>query len=201
MSERTVFVIDDNVRTLETLGQVLRSIHFEVTCFIRPSKCIERLSQEDCDLVIVDVATRGSSGADLLAQVVRTKSWIPVLALIEVGDVKAAVTAVRAGVADIVERPVDKEALKATVRAVMRENTVGGTLAGSPLTGGEITVLKLIIADKTNSEMAHLLGRSVRTIEWRRANIMKKLGVESLVGLIRRSAELGIVNLNARHRV
>lgn len=69
---------------------------------------------------------------------------------------------------------------------------------GNPLTRVETRVLKLVIGGKTNSEMAHLLGRSVRTIEWHRANVMKKLGVDSLLGLIKRASALGIIDLNGK---
>jgi len=196
MSERVVFVLDDDVKRLETIGRTLGSLHLEVICFIRPAKCLERLRCENCDLVVADLTMCGIDGMDLAAKFTRLKPWIPVIGIIDAGDVTAAVRALRAGVADIVEKPLDEERLKLMVNSLMRENSPSDNWVGRSLTVVETRVLKLIIGDKTNSEMAHLLGRSVRTIEWHRANIMKKLGVDSLLGLIKRSAALGIVDLN-----
>jgi DNA-binding NarL/FixJ family response regulator len=54
-----------------------------------------------------------------------------------------------------------------------------------PLTCRELEVLKLIISDKNNPEIAHLLNLSANTVVTHRKNIMRKLNVKSGIGLFR----------------
>jgi FixJ family two-component response regulator len=118
------------------------------------------------------------------------------IGIVNQGDVSAAVRMLRAGAIDIFEKPLDERPIKQIVESLMLENDDANPSDGRALTAAEMRVLNLIIRDKTNSEMAYLLGRSVRTVEWHRANIMKKLGVDSLLGLIKRAAALGIISLD-----
>ena len=53
------------------------------------------------------------------------------------------------------------------------------------LTAREQETVQLLAAGKSNKEVADVLGVSVRTAEAYRAGVMKKLGVDSLAGLIR----------------
>jgi DNA-binding NarL/FixJ family response regulator len=55
------------------------------------------------------------------------------------------------------------------------------------LTRMEKAILTLVLQGKPNKEMAKTLLRSVRTIEEHRANIMRKLNVDSIAGLIQKT--------------
>lgn len=63
------------------------------------------------------------------------------------------------------------------------------------LTGTEINILTLIVNGMSNREIAQLLRRSTRTIENHRAHLMKKLGVDNSIELVRRAVSLGLVDL------
>ncbi|MHC4567079.1 MAG: LuxR C-terminal-related transcriptional regulator, partial [Planctomycetota bacterium] len=58
-------------------------------------------------------------------------------------------------------------------------------------------VLTLILAGRSNKEIAAALNRSKRTVETHRAHVMEKLGVDSLVDLVKLSAKMGLVDLPA----
>jgi DNA-binding NarL/FixJ family response regulator len=61
-----------------------------------------------------------------------------------------------------------------------------GKITGpDPLTGRERQILQLVAQEKTNKEIAEALGISARTVEVHRLNIMRKLSVDSVVGLVR----------------
>ncbi len=80
------------------------------------------------------------------------------------------------------------------VRSLLPENS-NGKLLGEPLTQDEERVLKLVLGGKSNKEIANLLNRSKRTIEVHRAHLMRKLGAESLVDLMKRTAAMGLAHL------
>lgn len=61
------------------------------------------------------------------------------------------------------------------------------------LTNREREVLKLIAEGKPNKKIARLLSISVRTVEHHRLSVMKKLGVSSIVGLVRYAIKTGLV--------
>lgn len=70
------------------------------------------------------------------------------------------------------------------------------------LTKTEMKVLRFILDGKSSKEIAYLLHRSVRTIEVHRSRIMRKLGVDNLVDLVKRAAAMGLLDLqgNTHHR-
>lgn len=60
------------------------------------------------------------------------------------------------------------------------------------LTPRETEVLKAIVAGETNKEIAHLLGLSIKTVEWHRSNLMTKLGTRGTAELVRYAIEHGL---------
>ena len=64
------------------------------------------------------------------------------------------------------------------------------------VTTAEVKVLKLIVKGMSSKEIARLLHRSPRTIENHRAHLMKKLGVDNSVDLIRRAITIGLIDLS-----
>lgn len=59
--------------------------------------------------------------------------------------------------------------------------------AGAPilLTPREREIVRLLAAGRANREIARALGISIKTVESHRANIMRKLELDSIVGLVR----------------
>lgn len=71
----------------------------------------------------------------------------------------------------------------------------GDSYAGKPLTASEMRIFELVANGMSNKEIANLLHRSVRTIEWHRNHIIRKLGVDSPAELVKRAALMGLVDL------
>jgi len=59
------------------------------------------------------------------------------------------------------------------------------------LTKKEVEILQLILSGRTNTEISDTLGKSKRTIETHRFNLMKKLNVKNLIELSSKAKELG----------
>jgi PAS domain S-box-containing protein len=67
------------------------------------------------------------------------------------------------------------------------------TLGEIPLTNRELEVIKLIILELSNREIAEKLFISVRTVETHRKNIMQKLHAKSVISLVQYAAQNGII--------
>ena len=73
------------------------------------------------------------------------------------------------------------------------ENTLVDNIGISePLTKREAQILRSILDGKTNKQIALMLSRSRRTIEYHRNRLMRKLNVHNTVELVKRAVAMGI---------
>ena len=197
VEDQKVFVVDDEAKVLEVVGETLGKLSVEVTCFVRPGKCLGRLRSQKCDLLIADLRMPEMDGIELVTNVKRHSPWVPVLIMAGGGDLPSAVRAMKAGAADIIEKPLDKDDLIRTVESILQGSVFSNACVGKPLTAVQMKILKMVINGKSNKEIADLFDRSVRTVEVHRAHMMEKLGVSNLLDLVKRAAILGLVDLTA----
>jgi FixJ family two-component response regulator len=110
------------------------------------------------------------------------------------GELAPAVRAMREGAVDFLVKPVEGEALLASVaRALDRAaRPPAGPLPGAGevarldrLTARERGIAELVAAGLPNKEVARRLGISQRTVEGHRARAMGKLGARTLPELVR----------------
>jgi DNA-binding NarL/FixJ family response regulator len=69
----------------------------------------------------------------------------------------------------------------------------GATDGGASLTQREREVLQLIAEGRSNKEVATALGIGIKTVETHRANVMAKLGLQSVADLVRYAIRNGII--------
>jgi two-component system response regulator FixJ len=194
-NSRHIFFVDDELKVRQVVGETLEQLSVRVTCFPCASDCIEQLSSQKCDLLITDLRMPEMDGIELARRARLIAPWVPVLIMTGYGDVPTAVEAIKTGAVDFIEKPLDKKSFVRKVKSLLPENGNGKHL-GEPLTHTEKRVLNLVLDGKSNKEIADLLNRSRRTIEVHRARVMRKLGADSLVDLVKRAAATGLVELS-----
>ena len=193
---RHIFFVDDEPNIRQVIAATLEQSHLDVSCFENAMDCLENLQSQRCDLLIADLRMPGMDGIELTREIKHRRPWIPVLILTGYGDIPTAVQAIKAGAVDFIEKPLDKKSFVRKVKSLLPENGNGKHL-GKPLTRSEQRVLRFVLGGKSNKEIANLLNRSKRTIEVHRVHVMHKLGVESLVDLVKRAAATGLADLGA----
>ena len=144
----------------------------------------------------------GLSGLDLQDTLLKADSPMPVIfASPARGDIPASVRAMRHGAEDfLTKRAPKEELLDAVKRALARDAQarehrarLGGLRARfAALTAREREVLAHVISGQLNKQIAYDLGTSERTIKAHRANLMAKLGLQSVAELVRLAEELGV---------
>jgi two-component system, LuxR family, response regulator FixJ len=191
-----IFLVDDDPNVLETICETLEQICSKVSCFTNAAECLEQLGTERCNLLITDLKMPGMDGIELLTRVKRLAPWMPVLVVTGYGDIPKAVTAIQAGAAGFIEKPLVRELFLRKVQSLLcKDAVINSSLIGKALAEMERKVLELVVEGKTSKEIAHLLHRSTRTIEWHRNHIMCKLGVDNIADLMKQAVAMGMVKL------
>jgi FixJ family two-component response regulator len=192
-----IFIADDEPAVCRSVSQTLRRCGYKVKCFPDAQQCLQRLQIRSCDLLITDVRMPRMDGIELVHRAKRIAPWMPILVITGYGDIPMAVRAIKAGAAEFIEKPLQKQSLLEAVRAAIKQQDLGNLLKGKPLTKKELAVLRLILKGSSNKEMAEILNRSIRTVEDHRRHIMRKLDVDSVVDLVKRAAFMGLARTPA----
>jgi len=188
-----IFFVDDEPKVRKIVARTLEGLGSKVSCFRRAADCLERLRRKSCDLLITDVKMPEMDGIELLIEAKKLVPWMPVLVITGYGDIPLAVKAIKAGAVDFIEKPFDRQAFILAIESALKRTTPSDPLLGRALTRAEVKVLHLILAGKNNREIASLLNRSKRTVEVHRSRIMRKVGADNLVSLVKRATVLGLI--------
>lgn len=187
-----IFVVDDDHCIRDTISLNLEKAGFACTCFENADDCLRKLHVQTCDLLITDVRMPDKNGIELLIEAKRVVPWLPVLLMTSYGDIHLAVKAVKAGAINFVEKPLQWDNFLALIESFLEQHSPDETFRAQCLTKTERVILCLILQGKSNKEIAHLLYRSVRTVEVHRSNIMHKFDVDNVVDLVKRAAAMGL---------
>lgn len=193
---RVVFV-DDEPNVCASVRKTLQRVGADVRCFSNARDCLQHLATARCDLLITDVRMPDRDGMDLLAEVKERLPWIPVLLVTGYADVPLAVQAVKAGAADFVAKPLDRDLFLRTVQRLIEQNARPAAFLEESLTRAERRILYHVLEGRNNREIAAALHRSPRTIEVHRRHLMQKLGAANIIELLQRAADLGLIGLGA----
>ena len=187
-----IFFVDDEPKVLKAVSQTLSDAGLDVRCFDSAIDCLSELKTAECNLLITDVNMDGMNGVQLLKEVRKTRPQLPVLVVTGFGDVPLAVLAVKSGAHDFIEKPLDADTFVPIVMEALDQPDYEEGLSGKPLTNAEKTIVRMIADGKSNKEIAHILCRSVRTVENHRHRIMKKLGIDSTAELVKMAIQMGL---------
>lgn len=152
-------------------------------------------------VVLLDIRMAPVSGLTTFERLKEMACPWPVLFLTGHGDVSMAVTAVKNGAWDFLEKPFQNNELVDKVEQALAEaQALVGTsaeqqrlrLALANLSPRELEVLDELILGHYNKTIADHLGVTSRTIEFHRANIFEKLAVDSAIELAHKLGRYGL---------
>ncbi|KPL52446.1 response regulator transcription factor [Prosthecomicrobium hirschii] len=195
-SENTIYIVDDDPAVRDALAVVFELEGFAVEAYESGDAFLEAALARQPACVILDVHMPGRSGLDVLKALNAEHYPAPIFIISGQGDIPMAVSAVKQGAFDFIEKPFDADTVVERVRealeAVARRNSDNGRGSADPafvgrelLTPRELEVLGQITAGASNKEAGRQLGISPRTIEVHRARIMEKLGARNAADLVR----------------
>jgi FixJ family two-component response regulator len=191
MHSDTVFIVDDDASVRDSLSLLL-SLRGHATATFASGEDFLAVARPDWrGCVVADIRMPGMSGLELQRCLVDGGPKLPVIVITAHGDVAAARQAFLANAVDFIEKPFDGEQLIAAVEAALAGQQTARAPAGppassrSPLSAREREVMALMVNGLHNRGIAEELHISPRTVEVHKARVMEKLGVKSLVDLVR----------------
>ncbi len=184
-NQTSVFVFDNSSTVLKAVKQTLEELKYKVECFNDVSDCIEAVRYESCDLLISGVEMSQMSWKEMLMKVKQVKPNLPVLFTTKTSDLSLGVEVLKSGAFSILKKPLEREFFVASVQSAIEESREIDPLVGQSLSPSEEKILELIVSGEGNKKIAYLLHRSVRTVEWHRNRIMRKLNVDNVVDLVK----------------
>ncbi len=135
----SVLLVDDDPAVGKVLGALLHQAGMQTTHVTSAEAALQLLEKRPVDVVVSDVRMPGMDGLTLLARVGERWPSLPVIVLTAHGTVPMAVEAMKAGAADFVLKPFDREELLFSVRkALTRARHSEQREESAPLPGGMI---------------------------------------------------------------
>ena len=190
-----VFLVDDEQAVCRSIAQLLETRGHSVTCFTNAAACLETLNRTCPHLLITDMNMAGMDGFSLLNQARTVRPFLPILIITGYGDVPLAVKAVKNGAMDFIEKPIDQATFIPLVEQGIQQGQRPLKVGQKLLTKTEERILELIVAGKSNKDMAGILHRSIRTVEDHRNNIMRKMQAGNVVELVKMAIQLKLVTV------
>jgi two-component system response regulator FixJ len=189
----TVHVVDDDPAMRDSLSFLLQTSGFAV-CVYDSAEAFLADAASVAGCVLTDVRMPRIDGLELQRRLSEQRFPLAVVLMTGQGDIALAVSAMRAGAVDFLEKPFEEQALlEAVGRALDQsqrlreadETASRATARLASLTPREREVLDLLVAGLPNKAVANKLGSSPRTVEVHRARVLDKLQARGLPDLVR----------------
>lgn len=199
-NEPVIHVVDDDEAVRDSLAFLLEAAGLAVRTYDSAARFLHALPNIAPGCIVTDIRMPEMGGLELVDRLNELGVGLPVIVITGHGDIPLAVEAMKAGVADFIEKPFDDEVMLTALRSALRRADEVGrretdraavTERLNSLSAREQEVLDGLVAGHANKVIAYDLGISPRTVEVYRANVMTKMKAASLSDLVRMSLLAG----------
>jgi two-component system response regulator FixJ len=201
-TEPLVHVIDDDEAARDSLSFLIDCAGIRVRAYESAIAFLEAVPTMEHGCIVTDVRMPEMSGVELIARLKALGVPDPVIVITGHADVPMAIQAMKAGVADFLEKPFSDEAILDAIRSALARHSDQSEATAErerirerlgTLSRREREVLDGLVQGHANKVIAYDLAISARTVEVYRANVMTKMHASSLSELVRivTIAELG----------
>ncbi|MEX2197258.1 MAG: response regulator [Burkholderiales bacterium] len=189
----TAYIVDDD-EAIRTLWRwLMESNGIAVQTFATAAEFIASYRAGGLACLVLDVRLPGMSGLELQEYLKREGVEIPIVFVSGHGDVPTAVSALKGGAVDFIQKPFSYRDVLAIIQraferdAEIREKRARRSVVAeriAALTEREREVMHRVVEGKLNKVIADELGISVKTVEFHRAKVMEKMGADSVAALV-----------------
>ena len=164
----------------------------------------------DCDVVLLDISMPGLNGIEVLKQLRDEKPKLPILIFSNYTEDQYAIRLIKAGASGYLTKGAASAVIVEAVRDVVSgkkyfSQTVlemlineiripEGKLLHETLSDRELRVFRLLVAGKSNNEIAEYLFISNKTVSAHKANLLKKMNLQGVAQLVLYAVQHGLVD-------
>jgi len=124
-----ILIVDDQRNMRATLAILLRGAGYETAEAADGETAIEKLGQESFDLVLTDLRMGRVDGMEVLRKVREASPTTEVIVMTAYGTVESAVSAMRLGAFDYLQKPFTEQELLVKVAKAFERQNMAGTLS------------------------------------------------------------------------
>jgi two-component system response regulator DctR len=202
--EQTVFIVDDDEAYRDSVQELVSSVGLAAEIYGSAIEFLEAFDPARPGCLVLDVRMMRMSGIALQAKLNAMGARLPIVFISGHGDIQMAVNAIKDGAVDFVQKPYREQQLLDAIDEALRRDSAwrserapqlpvseDGAMAQrlAALTAREREVMVLALNGVSNKLIAKQLSLSHRTVEHHRSRMLEKLGVASIVELMRLSRE------------
>jgi DNA-binding NtrC family response regulator len=126
LSAETIIVADDDPYIQEALQDRLETLGYRVSLAADGQQALEILEHKDPQLILLDIEMPGMKGLDVLKEIRRRESDIPVIMITAYGSIDLAVQAMKEGAYDFIPKPFDPGHVALVVEKAMERQRLKG---------------------------------------------------------------------------
>ena len=217
MSDLRVMIVEDHALVRAGMRALLQKINgIEVVADVGDGwEAVKAVQTDTPDLVLMDIAMPGLNGLDATSRIMKESSNTRVILLSMYANEEYLRQALQVGASGYLLKGADLAELELAIRTVGRGETyltpavakyaveAYRNKSGEPssplarLSGRQREILQLIAEGSTTKEIAQRLNLSVKTVETHRAQLMERLEIHDVPGLVRLAIRVGLVHVDS----
>jgi DNA-binding NarL/FixJ family response regulator len=214
MNTIRIILADDHILIRAGVRSLLENIEgMEVVAEASDGReTLELVKQYAPNIVLTDISMPGLNGLEAISRIKKFDAKIPIIILSMHTSEEYVREALRVGASGYVVKGADPSELELPVKAVIRgeiylspaisKTIVSHFLKQNPdefrsehdLTSRQREILQLIAEGRTTKDIAQLLNLSIKTIETHRTELMKRLDIHDVAGLVRYAIRRGLIS-------
>jgi len=197
-----VYIVDSDPALRETVSTLLESVGLQVCALADLDAFLNAYQPRQPGCLLLDILIPGWGELSALQVLAEKGINLPVIVVTQQGNVATAVTVMKQGAMDFIEKPFNDQVLLDCVHNALAEDAVRRQARArrriiqrrfETLTPREQEVLKQVAEGLSNRQIADSLNLSRKTVEVHRAKVMQKMEAETLSQLIRMAMLMGVL--------
>lgn len=187
-------IVDDDESFRRALQRLLQASGYRVQDYGSVGDMLLAGVGPECGCLILDIHMPGPSGLELQAMLAAEANPLPVIFVTGEATVQDSVRAMKAGAADFLFKPVDRDALLAALERTLKDDAnlrretrrlCRLRARYDTLSTRERQVLEMVTHGALNKQISARLDVAERTVKAHRARGMEKMEVRTLADLVR----------------
>ncbi len=199
-----VYLVNDDPMLRDALQSLLESVGLRTLACADVDELLAAYQPDTLGCLLLDIRIPGRNNLSVQQRLREHEIDAPVIIITGQGDVAMAVTAMKQGALDFLEKPFNEQLLLDCVHHALAESRARRRTQArrqellrrfNTLTPREQDVLRRVADGLSNRDIAEVLDLSHKTVEVHRAKVMEKMRADSLSQLIRMAMAMDILKL------